>query len=41
MSAGITGDPEFVDLALKFAYGKDAPLDRLAGVQTLVRIISR
>jgi len=32
---GITGDPEFVDLALKFAYGKDAPLDRLAGVQTL------
>jgi Aminotransferase class I and II len=31
----IDGDQEFVTKALKFAYGQDAPLDRIAGVQTL------
>jgi aspartate aminotransferase, mitochondrial len=31
----IEGDPAFVDGALRFAYGVDAPLDRIAGVQTL------
>jgi aspartate aminotransferase len=31
----IDGDQAFVEKALKFAYGADAPLDRIAGVQTL------
>jgi hypothetical protein len=31
----IDGDQEFVNKALKFAYGQDAPLERIAGVQTL------
>mmetsp|Transcript_57247 Transcript_57247/g.139580 ORF Transcript_57247/g.139580 Transcript_57247/m.139580 type:complete len:445 (-) Transcript_57247:125-1459(-) len=31
----IDGDQAFVEKALKFAYGQDAPLDRIAGVQTL------
>lgn len=31
----IDGDQEFVTKALKFAYGQDAPLDKIAGVQTL------
>jgi aspartate aminotransferase len=31
----IEGDQAFVEKALKFAYGADAPLDRIAGVQTL------
>eukprot|EP00980_Cylindrotheca_fusiformis_P004385 scaffold925_cov129-Cylindrotheca_fusiformis.AAC.38 len=31
----IDGDQAFVQKALKFAYGPDAPLDRIAGVQTL------
>lgn len=36
--AGIAGVPEFVDLALKFAYGDDSPVlaeNRVAAVQTL------
>lgn len=34
--APITGDSDFVDLALKFAYGEASPvLSRIAGVQTL------
>ena len=32
----IEGDQAFVQKALKFAYGADAPMDRIAGVQTLV-----
>jgi aspartate aminotransferase len=32
---GIDGDQAFVEKALKFAYGADAPLERIAGVQTL------
>jgi aspartate aminotransferase, mitochondrial len=31
----IEGDAAFVHKALQFAYGADAPLDRIAGVQTL------
>jgi aspartate aminotransferase, mitochondrial len=31
----IEGDAAFVEKALKFAFGADAPLDRIAGVQTL------
>ncbi|CAB9523987.1 Aspartate aminotransferase, mitochondrial [Seminavis robusta] len=31
----IEGDAAFVEKALQFAYGKNAPLDRIAGVQTL------
>jgi aspartate aminotransferase len=31
----IEGDQAFVEKALKFAYGQDAPLERIAGVQTL------
>lgn len=31
----IDGDQAFVEKALKFAYGTDAPLERIAGVQTL------
>lgn len=31
----IEGDQSFVEKALKFAYGADAPLERIAGVQTL------
>ncbi|KAL3935461.1 MAG: hypothetical protein SGBAC_009021 [Bacillariaceae sp.] len=31
----IDGDSAFVEKALKFAYGADAPLERIAGVQTL------
>jgi len=31
----IEGDQEYVEKALTFAYGIDAPLDRIAGVQTL------
>lgn len=31
----IEGDQAFVEKALKFAYGGDAPLERIAGVQTL------
>ncbi len=31
----IEGDEAFVEKALKFAYGADAPLERIAGVQTL------
>ena len=31
----IEGDQSFVSKALQFAYGSDAPLDRIAGVQTL------
>lgn len=31
----IEGDSAFVEKALRFAYGADAPLDRIAGVQTL------
>lgn len=31
----IEGDQLFVEKALKFAYGADAPLERIAGVQTL------
>lgn len=33
--AAIAGDAEFVRLALQFAYGKDADLTRIAGVQSL------
>jgi len=33
--ASISGDSTFVDLALKFAYGWDADLSRVAGVQSL------
>jgi len=31
----IEGDQDFVEKALRFAYGPDAPLERIAGVQTL------
>lgn len=31
----IDGDRDFVQLAMRFAYGPDMPLDHLAGVQTL------
>ena len=31
----IEGDSDFIGKALKFAYGADGPLDRLAGVQSL------
>lgn len=31
----IEGDQAFVEKALKFAYGANAPLDRIAGVQSL------
>lgn len=31
----IEGDQAFVEKALKFAYGADGPLERIAGVQTL------
>ena len=31
----IDGDQAFVEKALRFAYGADAPLERIAGVQTL------
>jgi aspartate aminotransferase len=31
----IEGDQAFVEKALKFIYGRDAPLERIAGVQTL------
>jgi aspartate aminotransferase len=31
----IEGDADFIQKALQFAYGADAPLDRIAGVQTL------
>lgn len=31
----IEGDKGFVEKALKFAYGAEAPMDRIAGVQTL------
>jgi aspartate aminotransferase len=31
----IEGDQGFVEKALKFAYGSDAPMERIAGVQTL------
>lgn len=31
----IDGDQAYVEKALKFAYGAEAPLDRIAGVQTL------
>lgn len=31
----IEGDQAFVEKAIKFAYGADAPFDRIAGVQTL------
>uniref|UniRef100_A0A7S2MEE3 aspartate transaminase n=1 Tax=Helicotheca tamesis TaxID=374047 RepID=A0A7S2MEE3_9STRA len=33
--ASIIGDAEFVNLALKFAYGADADMSKLAGVQSL------
>jgi hypothetical protein len=31
----ITGDPDFVEGAMKFAYGEDMPMDHLAAVQTV------
>jgi len=31
----IDGDKEFVDAALRFAYGEETPQDHLAGIQTL------
>lgn len=31
----IDGDVAFVAKALRFAYGQEAPLERIAGVQTL------
>jgi aspartate aminotransferase len=33
--ANIAGDAKFVSLAVQFAYGKDADLDKIAAVQTL------
>jgi aspartate aminotransferase len=31
----IEGDKQFVEFAMKFAYGQDMPMDNLAGIQTL------
>ena len=31
----ITGDAEFIEAAMKFAYGHDMPMDHLAAVQTV------
>ena len=31
----IAGDAKYVELALKFAYGQDADMSKLAGVQSL------
>lgn len=31
----IEGDKDFIELAMKFAYGEDMPMDHVAGIQTL------
>ena len=35
----ITGDSEFIEAAIKFAYGPDMPMDRLAAVQTVSSLV--